>query len=200
MLGKNRRVRADAAAFAGYIRCQVGCLRRVIVDLPIVGEPQLWIATMRAKRTTLVHLIYFSRLNLSADATSRTQQIGEITRQAQKKNEFAVITSFLIIEQNFAAQIIEGERTSVSDTFARISNDSRHRDVQIVEWREIVKREFVNSFTTGIRTPVNDGIFQKASLLPMFQRGTPKAGAIHALAVTLQAESMTKQGIDHLFV
>ena len=155
---------------------------------------------MKAKRSSLVHLIYFSRLNLAADALSRTREIGEITRQAQKKNEFAVITSFLIIEQNFAAQIIEGERASVSETFARISNDSRHRDVQIVEWREIVKREFVNSFTTGIRNPTNDGLFQKANILPMFQRGTPKAAAIHALAATLQAESMTKQGIDHLFV
>ena len=155
---------------------------------------------MRAKRSTLVHLIYFSRLNLATDAATRTRQIGEITRQAQKKNEFSVITSFLLIEQNFAAQVIEGERTSVSETFARISNDSRHRDVQIVEWREIMKREFVNSFTTGIRGPVNDAIFQKANLLPMFQRGTPKGIAIHALAATLQAESMTKQGIDHLFV
>ncbi|MCJ2034317.1 BLUF domain-containing protein [Methylobacterium sp. J-068] len=155
---------------------------------------------MRAKRSTLIHLIYFSRLNLAADAPSRTRQIGEITRQAQKKNEFSVITSFLIIDQNFAAQIIEGERASVSDTFGRISNDPRHRDVQIVEWREILKREFVNSFTTGVRGPVNDGLFQKANLLPMFQRGTPKGAAIHGLAVNLQAESMTKQGIDHLFV
>lgn len=155
---------------------------------------------MRAKRSTLVHLIYFSRLNLAADAATRSQQIGEITRQAQKKNEFSVITSFLVMEQNFAAQIIEGERSSVNETFNRISNDSRHRDVQIVEWREIVKREFVNSFTTGIRGPNNDAVFQKANLLPMFQRGTPKAAGIHALAMTLQAESMAKQGIDHLFV
>ena len=155
---------------------------------------------MKSRRTTLVHLIYFSRLNLAADAAGRTRQLGEITRQAQKKNEFSVITSFLLVEQNFAAQIIEGERTSVNDTFGRISNDTRHRDVQIVEWREIVKREFVNSFVTVIRNPANDAVFQKAGLLPMFQRGTPKAGVIHSLAVALQAESMAKQGIDHLFV
>ncbi len=155
---------------------------------------------MKSKRTTLVHLIYFSRLNLATDAAGRTQQLGEITRQAQKKNEFSVITSFLLVEQNFAAQIIEGERNSVSDTFARISNDTRHRDVQIVEWREIVKREFVNSFVTVVRNPANDSVFHKAGLLPMFQRGTPKAASIHSLAVALQAESMSKQGIDHLFV
>jgi len=155
---------------------------------------------MRAKRTSLVHLIYFSRLNLAADAPTRTRQLGEITRQAQKKNEFSVITSFLIVEQNFAAQIIEGERASVSDTFNRIGNDTRHRDVQIVEWREIVKREFVNSFSTGVRGPANDSVFVKANLLPMFQRGTPKGAGIHALAMQLQNESMSKQGIDHLFV
>ena len=155
---------------------------------------------MRAKRTSLVHLIYFSRLNLAADAPTRARQLGEITRQAQKKNEFSVITSFLIVEQNFAAQIIEGERASVSDTFNRIGNDTRHRDVQLVEWREIVKREFVNSFSTGVRGPANDAVFVKANLMPMFQRGTPKATGIHALAMQLQSESMSKQGIDHLFV
>lgn len=155
---------------------------------------------MKNKRTTLVHLIYFSRLTLAADAPTRARQLGEITRQAQKKNEFSVITSFLIVEQNFAAQVIEGERMSVNDTFGRISADSRHRDVQIVEWREIVKREFVNSFATCVRNTANDALFQKANLLPMFQRGTPRATTIHALSVALQAESMSKQGIDHLFV
>lgn len=155
---------------------------------------------MKNKRTTLVHLIYFSRLNLAADAPTRARQLGEITRQAQKKNEFSVITSFLVVEQNFAAQVIEGERMSVNDTFGRISADSRHRDVQIVEWREIVKREFVNSFTTCVRNTANDALFQKSNLLPMFQRGTPRATTIHALSVALQAESMSKQGIDHLFV
>ena len=155
---------------------------------------------MKNKRTTLVHLIYFSRLTLAADAPTRARQLGEITRQAQKKNEFSVITSFLVVEQSFAAQVIEGERMSVNETFARISNDTRHRDVQIVEWREILKREFVNSFATGIRSAANDTLFQKANLMPMFQRGTPKAAGIHALATALQAESMSKQGIDHLFV
>ncbi|KQP50529.1 blue light sensor protein [Methylobacterium sp. Leaf399] len=155
---------------------------------------------MKNKRTTLVHLIYFSRLNLAADALTRSRELGEITRQAQKKNEFSVITSFLIVEQNFAAQIIEGERMSVNDTFGRINVDTRHRDVQIVEWREIVKREFVNSFSTCVRNPANDALFQKANLLPMFQRGTPRAISIQSLALALQTESMSKQGIDHLFV
>ncbi len=155
---------------------------------------------MKNKRTSLVHLIYFSRLNLSADPAARAKQIGEITRQAQKKNEFAVITSFLILDGPFALQVVEGERQSVHETFQRIANDNRHRDVQIVEWREIVKREFVTSFTTVTRGATNEAHFAKAGLLPMLQRGTPKGAAIHGLAATLQAESMAKQGIDHLFV
>ena len=132
---------------------------------------------MRAKRTSLVHLIYFSRLALSSDPQIRAGQVGEITRHAQKKNEFSVITSFLLVEQNFAAQVIEGERTSVHETFNRIVGDDRHRDVQICEWREITKREFVNSCRSSIRSPTNDVHFAKANLLPMFQRGTPKASS-----------------------
>ena len=155
---------------------------------------------MRAKRTTLVHIIYFSKLTLSSEPQLRTSQIGDITRQAQKKNEFSVITSFLLIDQNFAAQVIEGERVSVHETFNRIGEDQRHRDVLICEWREIPKREFVHSFKSSVRAPANEAMFAKANLLPMFQRGTPKAGSIHALASALQADAMSKQGIDHLFI
>ncbi|MET0423658.1 MAG: BLUF domain-containing protein [Actinoplanes sp.] len=155
---------------------------------------------MRAKRTSLVHIIYFSRLNLSADPAKRSEQIGEIGRVAQKKNEFSVITSFLIIEGNFACQVIEGERSSVHETFDRVSADQRHRDVQINEWREIAKREFVHSFKSAQRTAANDSLFAKANLLPMLQRGTPKATAIHALCLALQNDAMSRQGIDHLFI
>ena len=155
---------------------------------------------MRNKRTTLVHLIYFSRLTLAADAPTRARQMMDITRQAQKKNEFSVITSFLIVDGSFAVQVLEGERVSVNDTFQRITADSRHRDVQIVEWREIVTREFVLSFTTATRSASNEASFAKAGLTAMLQRGTPKGSAILSLASNLQAVSMAKQGIDHLFV
>ena len=155
---------------------------------------------MRNRRTSLIHLIYFSRSALVGDAAMRSHQVNEIARHAQKKNEFAVITSFLIVEQNFFAQVLEGERMSVQETFSRIQGDGRHRDVQIVEWREVPKREFVTSFTTATRTPGTETLFQKSGLLPMLQRGTPKGAAVYNLALSLQAETMAKQGIDHLFV
>ena len=155
---------------------------------------------MRGKRTSLVHLIYFSRLALSSEPQLRTSQIGDITRQAQKKNEFSVITSFLMIDQNFAAQVIEGERNLVHETFNRITEDQRHRDVLICEWREIPKREFVNSFKVVVRGPASEPHFAKANLMSAFQRGTPKASAILGLASALQVDAMSKQGIDHLFI
>ena len=158
------------------------------------------VRAMRNRRPSLIHLIYFSRSALTGDAAERTHQINEIARHAQKKNEFSVITSSLIVEQNFFAQLLEGERTSVQEAFNRIQADGRHRDVQIVEWREVPKREFVSSFTTTRRTPSNEGLFQKSGLLPMLQRGTPKGAAIYSLAFALQAETMAKQGIEHLFV
>ena len=155
---------------------------------------------MRNRRTSLIHLIYFSRSALVGDAAMRAHQVNEIARHAQKKNEFAVITSFLIVEQNFFAQVLEGERMSVQDTFSRIQGDGRHRDVQIVEWREVPKREFVTSFTTATRTPGTEALCHKSRRLPMLQRGTPKGAAVYNLALSLQAETMAKQGIDHLFV
>ena len=154
---------------------------------------------MRNKRTSLIHLIYFSRSALTGDAAMRAHQLGEIARHAQKKNEFAVITSFLVMEQNFFLQVLEGERVSVQETFNRIMNDPRHRDVQIVEWREIQKRAFVTSFATGMRNAGNETHFQKANLTQTLARGTPKASTIAGLTLALQADAMAKQGIDHLF-
>jgi hypothetical protein len=106
----------------------------------------------------------------------------------------------MIVEGNFACQVIEGERSSVHETFDRISADQRHRDVQINEWREIAKREFVHSFKSAQRTAANDSLFAKANLLPMLQRGTPKASAIQGLCLALQNDAMSRQGIDHLFI
>ncbi|KMO36186.1 BLUF domain-containing protein [Methylobacterium aquaticum] len=153
-----------------------------------------------SKRSSLIHLIYFSRAQLSAEPQERARQVNDIARHAQKKNEFSVITSLLIVDQGYFIQILEGERMSVQETFQRISGDIRHRDVHIVEWREIAKREFVTSFAYVLRTQTNDILFQKANLAPMLQRGTPKASTIHSLAQALQADTMAKQGIDHLFV
>ncbi|MFE1601304.1 BLUF domain-containing protein [Methylobacterium sp. ID0610] len=155
---------------------------------------------MRNKRTSLIHLIYFSRALVSTEGAIRARELGEIARQAQKRNEFSVITSFLIYEQGYFMQVLEGDRTSIQDTFTRIVNDRRHRDVQIIEWREIVKREFVSSFNIAQRVAANELVFQKANVLPMLQRGTPKAPVVYGLARALQADSMAKQGIDHLFV
>ncbi|MGY2052196.1 BLUF domain-containing protein [Methylobacterium sp. JK268] len=155
---------------------------------------------MRSKRNNLIHLIYFSRALLSAEPAARARELGEIARHAQKRNEFSVITSFLLYEQGYFLQVLEGERNSVQDTFTRIGNDRRHRDVQIIEWREVAKREFFTSFNVVQRNANNEALFQKANILPMLQRGTPKAPIVHSLARALQAESLTKQGIDHLFV
>ncbi len=77
-----------------------------------------------SKRSSLIHLIYFSRAQLSADPAARLRQINEIARHAQKKNEFSVITSLLIVDQGYFIQILEGERMSVQDTFQRIGGDS----------------------------------------------------------------------------
>ncbi len=125
-----------------------------------------------SKRSSLIHLIYFSRAQLSAEPQERARQVNDIARHAQKKNEFSVITSLLIVDQGYFIQILEGERMSVQETFQRISGDIRHRDVHIVEWREIAKREFVTSFAYVLRTATNDILFQKANLAPMLQRGT----------------------------
>jgi hypothetical protein len=59
-------------------------------------------------------VLHESRPTRQLAATLAGMAITGRKRQAQKKNEFAVITSFLIIDQNFAIQVVEGERQSVN--------------------------------------------------------------------------------------
>ncbi len=44
--------------------------------------------------------------------------------------------------EGYFFQCLEGERESVADCFERISNDSRHRDVQRLSFEEIDRRMF----------------------------------------------------------
>lgn len=151
-------------------------------------------------KDNLCHLIYFSRNTLPGNATARANQLAQIVRAGQKKNEFSVITSFLISERDWFMQVVEGERMAVYETFQRISTDSRHRDVRISEWREIPRRDFILSLGSAVRGPDNEAIFAKYNVSEALDRGTPKPSLIRGLAMALQADSIARKGIEQLLV
>jgi len=86
----------------------------------------------------LVRLLYVSR---AAD-TLTPAMIDNIVNQSRKNNPDAGITGLLCHSGNVFMQVLEGGRTAVNATYARILRDARHSDVQLLLYEEITERRF----------------------------------------------------------
>jgi hypothetical protein len=51
-------------------------------------------------------------------------------------------TGFLFYDGKRFAQVLEGPRVAVSDTYGRILRDARHRDIVLISCEERAKRQF----------------------------------------------------------
>lgn len=87
---------------------------------------------------TLVQLIYRSRMTspLSMDA------MVEILDAARRHNAKRGVTGFLAFTADHFLQALEGEAREVNALYARILNDLRHKDVELICYREVPERAF----------------------------------------------------------
>jgi len=92
----------------------------------------------------LFDLVYASR--------SRTkltlENVLQIRRDASRRNHGQGITGFLVAGNDMFLQLLEGERTAVSDTYKRIASDPRHHDVTLLGAAAIPARSF-SEWTMG---------------------------------------------------
>jgi hypothetical protein len=151
-------------------------------------------------KSSLCHLIYYSRNSLAGDAGARSVQLAQIVKSAQKKNEFSVITSFLISDRDWFLQVLEGDRTDLIAALQRITTDQRHRDILIVQWKEIQKREFITSLMLASRDQDNEATFAKYNMPDLLAGGTPKPHLVYNLALSLQAQTLARSGINPVLV
>ena len=86
----------------------------------------------------LVRLIYASRMAEGFDQ----QDISDILESARHYNAKNNITGLLCFSRKIFLQCIEGSRTQVNATYRHILNDARHSDVILLDYTEIVEREF----------------------------------------------------------
>jgi hypothetical protein len=85
-----------------------------------------------------VRLLYVSR-SAGPQTTTVTRSILE---KAQAHNSAQGITGVLCQGQGFFIQVLEGERSRVNALFRRIAADPRHKDVELLQYEEIQKRQF----------------------------------------------------------
>lgn len=88
----------------------------------------------------LVRLVYTSTVN--HDLTQAC--IEEILQVARRNNAKNGITGLLCFNSKYFLQCLEGPRRLVNQTYEKILNDARHKELVILDYKEIACREFTD--------------------------------------------------------
>ena len=92
----------------------------------------------------LHRLVYYSRNAIPGDADALAAAITTILAKSQANNERAGVTGALMFNAGCFAQVLEGPRSAVEDTFERIQQDERHSDVSLLAFDPAEVRAFEN--------------------------------------------------------
>src|SRR3954462_1814785 len=91
---------------------------------------------------SLARLVYFSRNRLGAPRATLAERVREILAAAISDNRRADISGGLVFSDAWFAQVLEGDRAAIVETFARIQRDPRHGEVTTIECRLADTRRF----------------------------------------------------------
>lgn len=108
--------------------------------------------TGRQKETVkmVYQLIYVS----TATGGTGERQIADILETARHNNKKSGITGLLLCHGGTFFQALEGEQRAVTDCFAAIKQDSRHKDVVALLQKEQQDRTF-SQWSMGYAAPEN---------------------------------------------
>jgi hypothetical protein len=119
------------------------------------------------KRTTvagsLYRMIYCSRnviaraIPESATSEGMEQEIRAILATARRCNTASNVTGALLFTASGFAQVLEGPREIVEQTFERISSDPRHADVTALSFTPIERRSFPD-WSMGFHSQASVGV------------------------------------------
>src|SRR3979490_3493591 len=84
---------------------------------------------------SLIRLVYFSRNKLDAARGALAERISDVLAVSVANNRQADISGGLIFSGEWFAQVLEGDRVAIVETFARIQRDPRHGEVSTIERR-----------------------------------------------------------------
>ncbi|HOY02278.1 MAG TPA: BLUF domain-containing protein [Zoogloea sp.] len=86
----------------------------------------------------LVQLIYVS----SACRELSDEELDHILESSIRHNTQQGITGVLLYTNGSFMQVIEGEEAAIEETYSRICDDDRHKDVFLLSKEVIAKRDF----------------------------------------------------------
>jgi hypothetical protein len=86
----------------------------------------------------LAHLIYVSE----AVEAMTPADVETILLQARQKNRLRDITGMLVFDRRAFLQVIEGDAQRLTDLYARISQDTRHQRLKLLQFGALAERKF----------------------------------------------------------
>ncbi|MCO5093450.1 BLUF domain-containing protein [Bosea sp. (in: a-proteobacteria)] len=89
---------------------------------------------------SLIRLVYASESRLVD--TCRSEELDRILASARRLNERNGITGFLLATDSAFAQVLEGAREAVAETYGRIGADPRHAGLKLLCEQPIAARSF----------------------------------------------------------
>lgn len=136
----------------------------------------------------MIHqLVYYSRNTVPEGGRSMLTNMREILSVSQRNNSRDGITGFLIFDKIYFIQILEGERSRVTETYNRIARDSRHSTATIINVRDVPARLFPNWTMGGaMRTPEVQEVYLQHGFGGALQPNRLKSDQVISLALDLQ--------------
>ncbi len=92
----------------------------------------------------LTRLVYTSTIS----EVFSSNDIDNILATARENNEKNNVTGLLCFNRKYFLQCLEGSRRKVNETYHRILNDPRHSNIIMLDYCEIITREF-NQWSMG---------------------------------------------------
>lgn len=97
----------------------------------------------KLERPLLYRLVFVSEM--VGRAGMDVQSVAEILGVSEHNNRRDEISSAMMFHEGEVAQMVEGARADVDRLLARLSNDPRHRNMQVLDDRPIMQRRMSDS-------------------------------------------------------
>jgi hypothetical protein len=118
----------------------------------------------------LVQLIYVS----SAIKKLSNDELDNILESSIRYNQRQQVTGMLLYSDGNFMQVIEGEESKINETYERICEDTRHRNIILVNQETISEREFESWSMSFRRLSLRDAE-ENPTYAPFFIHGIDAA-------------------------
>jgi blue light- and temperature-responsive anti-repressor len=106
----------------------------------------------------LYRLAYCSQSRLDGTVAVIQAELGQILALSRRNNQAAGITGALMFNAGVFAQVLEGDRNLIEQTFERIQCDLRHAETMIMQFEPIEQRGFPDWSMGFVGRPQNDAV------------------------------------------